>query len=324
MEKDSYAEVKHNIYSDNEPIIVSVAMIAYNVGSFIETAIESVLSQKTTYRVELVIGEDCSTDSTRKIALSYRDRYPGIIRVLLPEHNQGLTPNSIVTQNACTGKYIALLDGDDYWTDTGKLQKQIDFLESNPGFSGSAHQSVKIYMDGSKSEHLFGQASESEFDILDTITHRNFHTSSLVYRKSIWDEVGGIPANISSNERAIYPMIAIYGKIKYFKDPMCIYRLNHSGISSRITLEELETDLNMLPWLKLLKRDFPVLRFKSFLHLCIYSYPANSRIFPLVKHFLLFSLLSFSYFPKNLGDVYYGSIELLRIFHRKLSSPAIF
>jgi glycosyltransferase involved in cell wall biosynthesis len=315
MEKESCVQVKDAQYPAKETPLVSVAMIAYNVGKFLAEAIESVLVQETGFKVELIIGEDCSTDNTREIALEYQMKYPHVIKVLLPEKNQGLTPNSIATQNACSGKYIALLDGDDFWTDPLKLQKQVEFLEIHPQFSASGHQSEKIYEDGSPSM-LFGETEEKVYGLNDTITHRKFHTSSLVYRREFWVKTGGIPANISSNERAIYPMLAIFGKIQYFKEPMCVYRLSGANLTSRITYKELETDLAMIPWLKKLDNNFPAMRFRSFLHLCMFTYGKKIPIAPLLKHFLLFKVYSFSYFPANLPDLKWGMI----FFFRRLKS----
>mgnify|MGYP001248218371 CR=1 FL=1 len=119
------------LYSTQQPL-VSVHMITYNHEKYIAQAIEGVLMQKTNFLFELVIGEDCSTDSTRVICKEYADRYPNIIK-LLPDagKNLGMMENAIRTTMACTGKYIALCEGDDYWTDPYKLQKQVDFLEAH-------------------------------------------------------------------------------------------------------------------------------------------------------------------------------------------------
>ena len=311
MEKGCCVPVKEaHLPSDQTPT-VSVAMIAYNVGKYLEEAIESVLVQKTSFKVELVIGEDCSTDNTREIALAYQAKHPEVVRVLLHKKNLGLTPNSVATQNACKGKYIALLDGDDYWTDEYKLQKQVEFLEQNTEFSASGHQSEKIFEDGSQSQ-LFGEREDTIYGLNDTITHRKFHTSSLVYRREYWVKTGGIPQNISSNERAIYPMLAIFGKIKYFKESMCVYRISGANLTSRINHKELETDLNMLLWLQNLDKRFPVFRFRSFLHLCMFTYGKRIHLFPLIKHYFLFAVFSFSYFPKNLPDLKWGTVFLLR------------
>lgn len=300
----------------NDSPIVSVAIIAYNVEKYIGEAIESVLMQECSYPIQIVVGEDCSTDNTRDILLDYQKNYPEVMKILLHEKNLGLTPNSWATQNACDGKYIALLDGDDYWTDKSKLQKQIDFLEKNPKYAGSAHQSLKYYEDIEGKNELFGAEQDFDITLNDTLQHRKFHTSSLVYRKEIWDQTGGIPKNIHANERALYPLVALFGKIKYFKDSMCIYRLNSGGVSSRLTYKIIEEDENMIPFFKRINQEFkfnfPVRRFKSFIHFAIYAYPSKVPMYPLLKHYFKFVWNSFSYFPKNLGDVKHGTKELFK------------
>lgn len=292
--------------------LVSVAVIAYNVDSYIAETLESILDQVVDFQVEVLVGEDCSTDRTREIVLKYKAQYPDIIRVLEHPHNLGLTPNSVETQNACTGKYIALCDGDDFWTDENKLKRQIDFLQENENYSASGHQSHVIYNPKfNKEPHLFREEMDKDCDlgIAETIRHRKFHTSSLVYRREHWIKSGGIPKSISSNERAIYPMLAIYGKIRYFKDSMCVYRQGGSGLSSRISSEELGTDIAMIPWLKKLDTGFPIHQFRSFLHLCSFTYPEEVPLNKLIKHYAFFVLYSFSNFPKNFRDLKYGTSQ---------------
>ena len=120
-------------------ITVSVCMITYNHEQFISQAIEGILMQKTDFPIELIIGEDCSTDSTRQICTEYQEKYPDKINLQLRKNNLGFYQNWAVTLQACTGKYIALCEGDDYWTDPLKLQKQVDFLEANPDYSVCSH-----------------------------------------------------------------------------------------------------------------------------------------------------------------------------------------
>ncbi|MBQ9947543.1 MAG: glycosyltransferase [Oscillospiraceae bacterium] len=114
--------------------MVSVGLMTYNHGEFIGKAIESVLMQEVNFPFELVIAEDCSTDNTREIILEYKEKYPDVIRLLLQDENVGMKQNSNDLRRACWGKYRANLEGDDYWIDPSKLQKQVDFLESNPDF----------------------------------------------------------------------------------------------------------------------------------------------------------------------------------------------
>lgn len=132
--------------TDQRPT-VSVCCITYNHEQYIAQAIESVLMQQTDFEVELVIGEDCSTDSTRALAKQYEGRYPRRVRVLTPSSNLGIMPNLMTTMSACTGEYIALLEGDDYWTDVTKLQRQVDALRANPNHSFCFHD-AESFVDG--------------------------------------------------------------------------------------------------------------------------------------------------------------------------------
>lgn len=112
---------------------VSICMITYNHGLYIQQAIESVLMQQCNFPIELVVGEDCSIDDTLQICQKFALTHPQI-KLLPSEFNLGMSQNSIRTLNACTGKYIAILEGDDYWIDPLKLQKQVDFLEDNKDY----------------------------------------------------------------------------------------------------------------------------------------------------------------------------------------------
>jgi glycosyltransferase involved in cell wall biosynthesis len=107
-------------------------MITYNHVPFIAQAIEGVLQQKTDFPVELVIGEDCSTDGTREIVFEYQKKHPDIIRVVTSDKNVGMIKNGLRTVKACQGKYIAFCEGDDYWQSPHKLQKQVEYMESHP------------------------------------------------------------------------------------------------------------------------------------------------------------------------------------------------
>ena len=115
--------------------VISVCMITYNHEPFIGRAIEGVIQQESPYAFELVIGEDHSTDRTREICLEYERMHPGVIRVLSSEENMGITENFARTIAACSGKYIALCEGDDFWTERTKLFKQVRFLEDHPEYA---------------------------------------------------------------------------------------------------------------------------------------------------------------------------------------------
>ena len=118
--------------AENNTPLVSVCMTAYNHEDYIAEAIESVLAQQTSFGVELVLGEDCSTDRTGPICREYAAKYPDRIRLVTSPGNVGMRANYRRTFDACRGKYVAYLDGDDWWTDPQKLELQVELMESDP------------------------------------------------------------------------------------------------------------------------------------------------------------------------------------------------
>lgn len=114
----------------NMPLL-SVCLITYNHENYIRQAIEGVLMQKVDFEWELIIAEDCSTDSTRAILLEYKEKYPDFIKLILQKKNVGPGKNFLDLIETPKSKYIAYFEGDDYWTDPLKLQKQVDILEAN-------------------------------------------------------------------------------------------------------------------------------------------------------------------------------------------------
>ncbi len=131
----------------NTPPLVSVRLVTYNHEKWIAQCLESILMQRTDFPFEVIVGEDCSTDGTLEIVLAYAERHPDKIRVLPAEANLGAMTNSYRVQQACRGKYHAMIEGDDYWIDPLKLQKQVDFMEANPDMTLCFHN-VFVVNDG--------------------------------------------------------------------------------------------------------------------------------------------------------------------------------
>ena len=121
-------------------ILVSICCITYNHAPFIRKALDGFLMQKTDFPFEIVLAEDCSTDGTRKICEEYKAKYPEKIHYIYRDHNVGYNENEYEAMCATKGKYIAYCEGDDHWTDSLKLQKQVDFLESHPEYSVCWHR----------------------------------------------------------------------------------------------------------------------------------------------------------------------------------------
>lgn len=130
---DSY-ELPNKVVEEISEPIVSVRTSTYNHAPYIKQCIEGVLMQKTTFPFEFIIGEDFSTDETRDIVFEYAKKYPNIIRVVTADYNVGSKANGQRCIRRCRGKYVAICEGDDYWIDPLKLQKQVEFLEKNPEY----------------------------------------------------------------------------------------------------------------------------------------------------------------------------------------------
>lgn len=214
----------------NELPLVSVCMITYNHESYIAQAIEGILMQKTDFQFELIIGEDFSTDKTRNICLDYERKFSGKICILQGKKNLGMIPNFIKTLDECRGKYIAICEGDDYWIDTEKLQKQVDFLESNHDFSMCFHK-VEVKYENDEAKNYISNPYQKEISTFEDLAEGNFiHTLSCLFRNNLFDE---FPAWLKTSPVGDYPLHLLnaqFGKIKFFDDVMGVYRINDGGI----------------------------------------------------------------------------------------------
>jgi len=215
----------------NKEIVVSICVITYNHEPYIADTIEGVLMQKTNFPLELVIGEDCSTDRTREICIKYKEKYPGI-KLNLPERNLGAIPNFILNLKACTGKYIALCEGDDYWTDPLKLQKQVDFLESNPDYSLCYHNALIKYEGVKGKDKLFcDNTHEGTMDIQNVIKGVGMPTASMLFRTEAL-EIPEWLKHIYNGDYALQLILANKGKVKYLDKIMSVYRIQPGGLNS--------------------------------------------------------------------------------------------
>ncbi len=210
-------------------IKVSIAMITYNHEEFIAKALDSILMQSTSFEYEVVIGEDCSTDKTRNILIDYKSKYPEKIQLLLNEKNLGMHRNSNQTLESCKGEYIALLEGDDYWTTPQKLQKQADFLDSHPECAICFHNVMEIYRDSNLEPHPVFSGDIKEFYTLDDLLVRNFiPTAATMYRNGLIKKVPDWVSLLPMGDWPLHILNAMHGKIGYINEIMAVH-LNHKG-----------------------------------------------------------------------------------------------
>ena len=218
--------------TDTDRPLVSIFSLAYNHEAYIEKAIESWLMQKTNFRFEAVIGEDNSTDGTRDIVFRYAEKYPDIIKVITSEKNVGMRANSIRTRKACSGKYMAFCEGDDYWTDPTKLQQQVDFLEANPDFSICFHDAIVLWDDKSEKPDYFVPEDQKEVSTTEDVIGGWFiPTASMMLRRDYQVNLPDWFSNIYNGDWAIQMILSTKGKIKYIDELMSVYRKNEGGMA---------------------------------------------------------------------------------------------
>lgn len=225
------------------PPKVSVSIITYNHERFIAKAIDSVLQQQTDFDYEIIIGDDCSTDNTREILKQYQQKHPDIIHLVLhPKRYTGIPGrlNNITNLYACRGNYVALLDGDDYWTDKGKLQMQVDFLNGNDDYVAIANDAKKI----NEHDKFIGTHYSDKHHNLKTdnsFSHENVlnagwcitHTSSLLFRNKMFKEFPEWFWTIVSADYGLIVLLSQYGKIKYLKKTYSAYRIHGNSFTAK-------------------------------------------------------------------------------------------
>lgn len=228
---------------------VSVLITTYNQADTLPTALDSILAQKTDFEIEICLSDDCSTDSTPTVCERYAARYPEIIKYHRNSHNLGARDNYFTTMMRCRGKYIADLAGDDYWTRTDKLARQVAILDSDPDIvlthtdwryvdantgetrpSGNRHDSPAL---GTRVP-----GNQMIVPILDAGDHMLIHSCTAVYRADVAKEtVRSYPEWFANpdypcEDMQLMCLLADRGDICYIDEPMLAYRVGHDQMTS--------------------------------------------------------------------------------------------
>lgn len=247
----------------SEPLL-SVFMPTYNHGRFIAEALEGCLEQKTTFPFQIVVCDDFSTDNTRDIVDDYAARYPQIVRSYQPFNSKGAN-NFLEGLGKIRTKYIAFCEGDDFWTDSSKLQQQVDFLEANPLFTVSAHKVKILYDEGvphNAGEYVYKDLDSSNERIRngiffpdEAINNYYFQTSSFVFR---WKFQKGLPGWFMKGmcfDHFMFLLHAADGLIKYFDTPMSCWRHHENGYTYLQNIDKnLFFAVKGLDWIKIYER----------------------------------------------------------------------
>ena len=215
---------------------VSVCMITYNHEQYISAAIESVLKQKTEFSFELIIGEDFSKDNTRNICLDYAEEYPDVIKLVPADRNVGMLQNFDRTYRACSGKYIASIEGDDYWVDPFKLQKQVNVLEAYPKYSACFHNvMITSERKGEKKEWIMHeQLAKDSFSTEDVLGPWFIATASFMFVNYPDFELPSWFYNCKFiGDLPLMLLLSLRGDFKYINEVMAVYRLHDTGLTTK-------------------------------------------------------------------------------------------
>ena len=216
--------------------LVSICMVTYGHEKFIAQAINSTLIQETNFEFELIIGNDYSPDNTDHIVREIIKNSPNGSKIKYLNHsqNKGMMANFVFVLQQCKGKYIALCDGDDFWTDVNKLQKQVDFLENNPDYALCFHNVIESYegIDQPYTKVWHEQLIQDTFGTEDVLQAWLIATASIVYRKYDDFVLPDWFSNCSSGDIALSLLLSLKGKFKYMNEVMSVYRKHPSGISN--------------------------------------------------------------------------------------------
>lgn len=210
---------------------VSIICLTYNQEKYIEEALEGFLMQNVNFQFEVLIHDDASTDSTQKIIRRYQKKYPSIFKPVFEKQNQFSKNNLVFVKNIfqeAKGEYIALCEGDDYWTDPNKLQQQVNFLDKNRDYALCFHP-VKVIFEGSKqNENIFPESRDgASFNVEELLKSNFIQTNSVMYRRQNYEN---LPSDILPLDWYLHLYHAQYGKVGFVNKVMSVYRRHPGGI----------------------------------------------------------------------------------------------
>lgn len=221
-------------------IELTALIVTYNHERFIEEAIRGALAQETDFEYEVIVSEDFSTDGTRRIVQRLADAHPDRVRLLLSRRN--LNDNSVVRRGleAARGRYVALLDGDDAWSSTSKLQTQVDFLNEHADHAACFHNCMVVYDDGGIPAHPFYEDPPSQrisrakpktrSELADLVRGNFISTSTLVFRSEAARRLPDWYDGLAFADWALNVLIAQRGPIGYLDENMAVYRVHPGGL----------------------------------------------------------------------------------------------
>lgn len=229
--------------SKSNEIVVSVIVMAYNHEAYISQCLNSILSQNTNFSFEIILGEDNSSDKTRKICVEFAEKHSEIIKLFLRSRKDVIYINGnptgrfnfVESLKACNGKYIAICDGDDYWTDPLKLQKQVDFLEANEEYVIAYHDVSIINSEGVLiNESKTPKALQKDFTNKELIKSDIFICLMSIVFRNVVKTLPKDFLNVSNADVFLTSYLGQFGHGKYFENIGGMYRVHEGGVWSAL------------------------------------------------------------------------------------------
>ena len=225
-----------------ESPLVSICVFTYNYEKYLHQTIDSIVSQQCDFKIEILICDDCSTDDTLKIAHQFQNKHPEIIRVLEHPVNLGGTKNWIRAIQACKGKYIALIDGDDYFSNMFKLKKQVDILENDNQLVLCFHSVDEIYDDAPELNKTVVFEKEY-YELSDFIKNGWFvRTSSTFFKNGVISDI--IPQWVHEYpyrlDTILHVLLCQHGKAYNLKESLSVWRKHKHGMSNWLMTNQIQ------------------------------------------------------------------------------------
>lgn len=233
---------------DERTLMVSIRCLAYNHEPYIRECLEGFVMQQTNFRFEAIVHDDASTDGTADIIREYAKKYPEIIKPIFETENQYSKHDGSlgrIMREACTGKYIAMCEGDDYWTDPLKLQKQVDFLEKDETLMACVTNCSVVDDKGKTIKEIRGGVVkddiEGRYNLRDFFNNNHqYPTLSAVYRNSHPKEVGEktkIMSNPYLGDWTLWIALHCFGDFYFLNEVTCAYRINPTSLTHSNTIK---------------------------------------------------------------------------------------
>ena len=216
---------------------LSVCVITYNHGEYIEQAITSILNQKVSFDYEIVVGEDCSTDSTADVLRRLEASNPGRLKVIYREHNIGAVKNVLGTVESCSGEYIAFLEGDDFWTSTDKLELQVEFLDKHQEASFCFHRTRYLFTKEQSPEYVLPLTDPPMLSSFDFLLQggNQVAVNSIVARRAYLTDLPLWIADLKLGDWPLCIMLATRGRVGFVPMEMSKYRVHAGGTWSQLS-----------------------------------------------------------------------------------------